>query len=623
MINDDADLVVRVAPELIRLLTSRDVASVASAQLMVNQLSKKEASRVAMAKSAPLVAAMCGSLQTANQPENCINICSTLCNMSRNSVGLLAIYSGGVIPLLVKLLGSSVEKVVFLSMTCLHNLLLHQQGAKEKIIQAGGVVKISQLFKVNNAKFLALAADSLQMLAYGLEEVKEEIASTGVLEELIRIMSSAEYEKLLWTCSRLLKVLSVNGKAKVTLVQTSAMQILGGLLTQQPTPMNKSIVSNCLWTLRNLSDVASKNDNVDNLIQKLVTFLSSGDLSWATCSSGVLSNLTCNNSRNKTVCTQVSGVQGLVAVVKLCLENSVPDMTEPAICALRHITARHHEANTAQNSVRKEGGIPLVCEMLERNQAGNNWPVIKAVIGLVRNLALAAANVSILSQCNAVMHLTGLLQYAFGILQHEASTGVAESPDAFDGVRMEEIVEWSTAALHILARNPNIRAAMRSLNVVPMLIQILFSQNENMVRVVCGLLNELSRDEEGARVIEMEGASEQLQSLVHATDTHIAAYSASVLYNILSYMDNKSSQVEHMKRLSVDLTNQMNNEIRRTGGDPQHDNLMMIGEETQRNFSGTEDQWQNNNSNQQQYHLHQDTTSQQQQQHIGMYGSDL
>ena len=48
-------------------------------------------------------------------------------------------------------------------------------------------------------------------------------------------------------------------------------------------------------------------------------------------------------------------MQGLVAVVKLCLENSVPDMTEPAICALRHITARHHEANTAQNSVRKEG----------------------------------------------------------------------------------------------------------------------------------------------------------------------------------------------------------------------------------------------------------------------------
>merc|ERR1712226_119441 len=198
---DDADLVVRVAPELIRLLSSRDPQAVASAQLMCNQLSKKEASRVAMDKSAPLVAAICGSLQTASQPQNCVDVCSALCNMSRNGVGLHALFTGGVIPLLIKLLGSSVEKVVFLSMSCLHNLLLHQKGSKEAIIQAGGVVKISHLFKVNNAKFLALAADSLQMLSYGIEEVKEEISSTGVVEELVRIMSSAEYEKLLYVQS--------------------------------------------------------------------------------------------------------------------------------------------------------------------------------------------------------------------------------------------------------------------------------------------------------------------------------------------------------------------------------------------------------------------------------------
>ena len=62
---------------------------------------------------------------------------------------------------------------------------------------------------------------------------------------------------------------------------------------------------------------------------------------------------------------------------------------------------------------------------------------------------------------------------------------------------------------------------MRSLNVVPMLIQILFSQNENMVRVVCGLLNELSRDEEGARVIEMEGtASKALFSITICRSIH-------------------------------------------------------------------------------------------------------
>ena len=66
-----------------------------------------------LAENWPITSFLCNNLHificlcvgVANQPENCINICSTLCNMSRNSVGLLAIYSGGVIPLLVKLLG--------------------------------------------------------------------------------------------------------------------------------------------------------------------------------------------------------------------------------------------------------------------------------------------------------------------------------------------------------------------------------------------------------------------------------------------------------------------------------------------------------------------------------------
>jgi len=214
--------------------------------------------------------------------------------------------------------------------------------------------------------------------------------------------------------------------------------------------------------------------------------------------------------------------------------------------------------------------------------------------------------VDILNQCNVVMHLTGLLQYAFGNLQHEASTGIPESPDAFDGVKMEEVVEWSVAALHILARNPNIRAAIRSLNIIPILIQILYTNNSNMIRVVCGLLNELSRDEEGARVIEVEGATEQLQNLVHTPDTHIAAYSASVLYNILSFMDNKAS-AEYMKRLSVDLTNQMNNENRIRG-----DQEVM---DSPHNYA-VDDHWQNQT-------IPEDPNQGHQHQQGGLYGSDL
>ena len=536
-----------MAPELTKLLNDSDPSVVARAQLMTNQLSKKEACRLALANSPQVIAALNGSIQIANDAQCQYNVASALCNMSRHKVGLAVIFNCGVIPLLIKLLGSSEEKVVFLAMTCLHNLIVHQEGSKSVVRQAGGVVKMSHLLKVNNAKFLALTTDCLQVLAYGNNESKEEIVASGGAKELVRIMSSAVYEKLLWTCSRLLKVLSVDAKAKQVIVQNTGMQILGGLLNQQQT--SKRLVSNCLWTLRNLSDISNKQENVENLIQRLVKMLSSNDLNWVTCASGVLSNLTCNNSRNKTICVQVGGVEGFLRVIKQCIENNIADMAEPAICALRHVTARHAESDNAQNGVRRHSGIGIICDMLQPPLT--NWPVIKAVVGLVRNLSLCPGNQEPLRQCNVVAHLASLLQYAHGVAQQEAATGVLENAEMYDGVTMDEIVEWSAAALHILARDPNIRAAIRSLNMVPIFVQILYSQHTSITRVVCGLLNELSQDIEGARLIESEGATAPLQELIQNNDPHIASYSAAVLYNMSS-----DKPDDYIKRLSVDLANQ-------------------------------------------------------------------
>ena len=65
------------------------------------------------------------------------------------------------------------------------------------------------LLQRNNVKFLAIVTDCLQIMAYGNQESKLIIlASQGPLE-LVRIMRSYDYEKLLWTTSRVLKVLSV------------------------------------------------------------------------------------------------------------------------------------------------------------------------------------------------------------------------------------------------------------------------------------------------------------------------------------------------------------------------------------------------------------------------------
>ena len=73
------------------------------------------------------------------------------------------------------------------------------------------------------------------------------------------------------------------------------MQALANHLSHQST----RLIQNCLWTLRNLSDVATKQEGLDNLLHLLVQLLSNTDINVVTCAAGILSNLTCNNPRNK------------------------------------------------------------------------------------------------------------------------------------------------------------------------------------------------------------------------------------------------------------------------------------------------------------------------------------
>ena len=66
---------------------------------------------------------------------------------------------------------------------------------------------------------LLLNADCLHVLAYGNKESKLIILASGGPAELVRIMRSYTYEKLLFTTSRVLKVLSVDTDNKQAIVE--------------------------------------------------------------------------------------------------------------------------------------------------------------------------------------------------------------------------------------------------------------------------------------------------------------------------------------------------------------------------------------------------------------------
>lgn len=401
---DDADLATHAIPELIKLLNDEDNNVVSQAAMVVHQLSRKEASRHAIMNSTQMVAALVQAISNSSDLETTKGAVGTLHNLSHHRQGLLAIFKSGGIPALVKLLSSPIESVLFYAITTVHNLLLHQDGSKTAVRLAGGLQKMVQLLQRNNVKFLTIVTDCLQMLAYGNQESKLIILASGGPMELVRIMRSNDYEKLLYTTSRVLKALSVCASNKPQIVGAGGMQALAMHLNSG----SQRLVQNCLWTLRNLSDAATKTDGLDMLLSSLVAILGSQDVNFVTCAAGILSNLTCNNQRNKQIVCHANGVQALVNTIINAGDRE--EITEPAICTLRHLTSRHQLAEMAQDNVRMINyGINVVVKLLN---PPSRWPLIKAVIGLIRNLALCQANHARLREQNAINSLIHLLAKA-------------------------------------------------------------------------------------------------------------------------------------------------------------------------------------------------------------------
>ncbi len=81
---------------------------------------------------------------------------------------------------------------------------------------------------------------------------------------------------------------------------------------------------------------------------------------------------------------------------------------------------------------------------------------------------------------------------------------------------MEEIVEGTVGALHVLGRDFHNRAIIRGLSVIPIFVQLLYNEIENVQRVAAGVLCELATDKEGAVIIEAEGATAPLTELLHS-----------------------------------------------------------------------------------------------------------
>ncbi|KAL6457719.1 hypothetical protein MHYP_G00346820 [Metynnis hypsauchen] len=108
---DDAELATRAVPELTKLLADEDQVVVNKAALIVNQLTRKEASRRVLMQSPQMVAAVVRALQ-AGDLETSRCAASVLHSLSHQREGLLAIFKSGGIPALVRMLSRFCSPVV-------------------------------------------------------------------------------------------------------------------------------------------------------------------------------------------------------------------------------------------------------------------------------------------------------------------------------------------------------------------------------------------------------------------------------------------------------------------------------------------------------------------------------
>ena len=115
-------------------------------------------------------------------------------------------------------------------------------------------------------KFLTICVDILKCVAFKCQMTKNQLLHERVPEVLVEMISVLDNEKLLLYSTKLLKVLSVCPNIKAKIVESGGIATLGNLIKIRidaickphiPTNYQKIII-HALWTLRNLSDEASR-----------------------------------------------------------------------------------------------------------------------------------------------------------------------------------------------------------------------------------------------------------------------------------------------------------------------------------------------------------------------------
>ena len=155
----------------------------------------------------------------------------------------------------------------------------------------------------------------------------------------------------------------------------------------------------------------------------------------------------------------------------------------------------------AQEQVRSINGLNIITQLMVLQP--RSWPVIKAVLGLVRNFCSNQLNANQLRTNGIIEKLMQILFDAYTEIQARTN-GSANITQVvkIDDVNLFDIVDASSSALLILAKEYQNQMIMKDLDCLGFFVQMFFSPLALIQKAAASLLAELSTSKECADVIE-------------------------------------------------------------------------------------------------------------------------
>ncbi|CAF0830470.1 unnamed protein product [Rotaria sp. Silwood1] len=478
----------QVIPELLNLLMEDDAVIIREAVLLTHVLVKEGGEgRSEVIRNRDLIHALLESFSKDVGDGKVIYVLANLFHaLSQQQEGLRAILDCGGIPRLIQILDSPDSTVNFV-VTTLHNFLivLQEQSANE-IDRCNGTQSFINLLHSSNDKLLTLVSDCLlKMSSCNLNSKLFIQNSEECVQRLLSIFDTTKYDKLLLTISKLFPIISSGNEIiKRVFLQLNALSIF-----EKQIRLTKSIRirHNCLIALRNISDQATRMRDVESLLQQLAGILLTDDHQSVLCSIGILSNLTADNRTNKSLLVKLNGVQTLMQKLMMNADGN-DDLIEAALCTLRHVTARHDLENEAREAIRKSYGIGNIVKLLRDKNFKEHWGIIKATVGLIKNLSLSPTIISQLCEQNAFRRLIELLIN----IDRERTKIYDENKQYLH--QFDVMIEIILGALNNLVKDSSCKTIIKEMNCISIIIRYSNIPPCSLQQIASILLKELNID---------------------------------------------------------------------------------------------------------------------------------